>query len=242
MPTPTEPSAPRVPPKARSKGKGKGKGISSLSKGNGRHHTKGFAKGMFIDSNACSHVVYCDLKGNPKGILSEVKGKGKSRIASDLLFHHAWRTCLFVGVMKSFDYNRNTGFVECDETRRLFHCDVYIHGSEVPFTNDAPFTKPFGFRVHMNQRGLPQVCISSVLDLALVLASWRISCTFISFDCGSGECQATNLAFQHCYNSAVFGDSRDFHNVEVGSVVSIGMDWSTGWPRVARNSVSCLQR
>lgn len=203
--------------------------------GKNRNFTKGFAKGLFVATNECSHVVYCDPKGNPKGILSEVKGKGKGAVKGKgkmgMFCESEW---LFVGTLKTFDYSRDAGFVECNETRRLYQCDVYIHGSNVPVHNGMPTDKPFGFRVHVNQHGLPQVLKNSVIDIHEVFSSPRISCTFISFN--SGECQATNCALQQFHTSAI-GDSRDFHNIEVGSVVSLSIHWYGGWPRIARNSV-----
>jgi len=189
---------------------------------------KGFAKGMFVDSNDYSHVVYCDSSGNPKGILSQVKGSERGKGKQD------W---LFVGRMKNFDYSRKYGIISCKEAYELYNCDVYIHGPDVQFVNGLPSDEPFGFRIHRNKQGFPQVLRYSVVNLQWVFAHPRIVCSFVGFDGDLGICRATNVAVDYLYPSCAVGDQFDFERIALGAVVSMGIDVADGTPRVIQNSV-----
>jgi len=289
---------------------------------------RGFAKGLFVDTVDCSHVVYCDPDGNPKGILSEVKGgkgigKGKVRdkglgkgpgfkgplwkspppmhasppsvhaglpvphpgmqlsptgsirgvflraavqdgdhafapskfwsqavdggAASDasgpMVNDHACPS-LFVGRLKNFDFDRDAGFVECQETRALYKCDVYIHGSALPPANRVLTAKPFGFKVHTNQYGFPQVTLHSVIELANVFLVPRLVGTFVGHDTESpdGQAQVTNLALHAVMQAPALGDRSEFQHIGIGSVVSFSVKWMHGWPvpQIQCNSVEVV--
>ena len=96
--------------------KGKGKEVYWGRLGN----PKGYAKGLFRDSRGSSNVLFCDYTGSPKGILTEVKGAKKGKWQDRGREH-----VVFIGTLKSFDHERDCGFVECPETKALYGCDVY---------------------------------------------------------------------------------------------------------------------
>jgi len=60
---------------------------------------------------------------------------------------------LFSGFLKSFNQEQGYGFICCDETRQLYHADVFLHQNEAL---GLEVGSQISFRVHLNGRGQPQ--------------------------------------------------------------------------------------
>lgn len=77
-----------------------------------------------------------------------------------------WWVPFYVGKLKSFNVRTGYGFLDCEQTKAIYHTDVYIHKSQVP----VPWRggQPVEFAVSQNHRGQPQA--SDVLWLPMTAA------------------------------------------------------------------------
>lgn len=59
----------------------------------------------------------------------------------------------FIGIVKSFNTEKNYGFIECDEVKEKYACDVFTHGKELW---DKEVGSMVYFEVGLNKDGKPQ--------------------------------------------------------------------------------------
>lgn len=59
----------------------------------------------------------------------------------------------YVGLVKSFNAQKNYGFIECEDTNAKYGCDVFTHGSQLA---DKEIGAMVSFEVGLNKEGKPQ--------------------------------------------------------------------------------------
>eukprot|EP00397_Hematodinium_sp_SG-2012_P031986 GEMP01034015.1.p1 GENE.GEMP01034015.1~~GEMP01034015.1.p1 ORF type:complete len:533 (-),score=137.14 GEMP01034015.1:436-2034(-) len=64
---------------------------------------------------------------------------------------------IFCGVLKTYSEEKGFGFIACDEAKRLFDMDVWVHGKEVTACG-ADVGTEMQFYIQLNSKNQPQAC------------------------------------------------------------------------------------
>merc|ERR1719265_175301 len=83
-------------------------------------------------------------KGDMKGGKADGKSAGKPPPSTGEAY---------VGIVKSFNAQKNYGFIECEDTKEMYGCDVFCHGSQIA---DKEIGSMVHFEVGLNKEGKPQ--------------------------------------------------------------------------------------